>query len=234
MSLATLKGKVEQLIDKADSKGVILSGFEGDYALPTVADVRSVPKPDTKYVATFMCLFQNYSVTATNGYFVSLREVYLPDWTTHLGFNMFYNCGALTIIHGDLSNVKGIMGSTFFNCVSLLEIPYMPNLEDLRGNNFYGCTQFKQFTFYKPLKYMEVSAFRGSVFENITIPEGWNINTYFHHCQNLTQESLHAIIENLADMTGQTAPTFQIGETNIAKLDEEHITMLETKNWNYL
>jgi hypothetical protein len=41
------------------------------------------------------------------------------------------------------------------------------------------------------------------------------------------------MIENLADLTGQTAKTFQIGATNLAKIDEEHMAMLNNKNWNY-
>lgn len=66
----------------------------------------------------------------------------------------------------------------------------------------------------------------------IVIPSGWNTSLYFSDSP-LTQEVLHAMIENLADMTGQTAPTFQIGNNNIAKLDEEHIAMLNNKNWLY-
>jgi hypothetical protein len=41
------------------------------------------------------------------------------------------------------------------------------------------------------------------------------------------------MIENLADLTGQTAKTFQVGETNLAKIDEEHLAMLTAKNWSY-
>ena len=41
------------------------------------------------------------------------------------------------------------------------------------------------------------------------------------------------MIENLADLTGKTAKMFQIGTTNIAKIDEAHLQMLEDKNWNY-
>jgi hypothetical protein len=41
------------------------------------------------------------------------------------------------------------------------------------------------------------------------------------------------MVENLADLTGHTAKTFQIGATNLAKIDEAHINMLQAKNWNY-
>lgn len=67
---------------------------------------------------------------------------------------------------------------------------------------------------------------------SVTIPSGWDANFYFSGCP-LTQECLHTVIENLADLTDLTAKNFTVGTANIKKLDEEHITMLENKNWNY-
>ena len=63
--------------------------------------------------------------------------------------------------------------------------------------------------------------------------EGTTSSLFLFDCPNLTQECLHKIIENYADMSQTTAPTFHIGEENLAKIDEEHITMLEAKNIIY-
>ena len=68
---------------------------------------------------------------------------------------------------------------------------------------------------------------------NLTIGEGWAVSIYLNYSNNLSVESLHGMIENLADLTGKTAKTFKVGATNLAKIDEEHIAMLQAKNWNY-
>ena len=41
------------------------------------------------------------------------------------------------------------------------------------------------------------------------------------------------MIENLADLTGGDAKNFKVGATNLAKIDADHIAMLQVKNWNY-
>jgi surface protein len=47
----------------------------------------------------------------------------------------------------------------------------------------------------------------------------------------LDRASLRALINGLADLTGQTAQTLTIGETLIAKLTEEDIAIATAKNW---
>lgn len=48
---------------------------------------------------------------------------------------------------------------------------------------------------------------------------------------NLNRASLRALINGLADLTGQTTQTLTIGETNVAKLTEEDIAIATAKNW---
>lgn len=67
----------------------------------------------------------------------------------------------------------------------------------------------------------------------VEVTRGFNAKIYLSKFPNLTTESLHAIIENLADRTGQNALTFSVGDINIEKIDENHIAMLQNKNWNY-
>lgn len=78
------------------------------------------------------------------------------------------------------------------------------------------------------------SAFRGATaLENITIGQGTTANLYLQYSELYSQETLHALIDNLADMTGQEAPYFSVGETNLAKISAEYITKLQNKNWVY-
>lgn len=126
---------------------------------------------------------------------------------------MFYSCGATEIQSIDLSNAQST--SSMFN--------YCSNLGTI---NIVGTTN--------GIKSSIILEFPNSTrLKNITIPQGWKNSLYLHYSSVITVESLHGMIENLADLTGQTAKTFQIGATNLAKIDEAHINMLKAKNWNY-
>ena len=48
---------------------------------------------------------------------------------------------------------------------------------------------------------------------------------------NLTHDSLAAMINNLYDYSGGTAHTLTIGATNLAKLSAEEIAAATAKNW---
>lgn len=121
-----------------------------------------------------------------------------------------YSSTIATIPHFDTANGE-TFNDTFYGCASLETVSITTAKKNFSTSTFQGCTKLK----------------------NITIGEGWAVNIYLHYSNNLTVESLHGMIENLADLTGQTAKTFQIGATNLAKIDEEHLTMLDDKNWNY-
>lgn len=137
-----------------------------------------------------------------------------PQLNTSKGetfLNMFRNCKKLkTIPLLDLSSASSVT-YIFGGCESLETVSLTTSKVDLATTTFQNCTALK----------------------NLTIGEGWAVSIYLNYSNNLTVESLHGMIENLADLTGQTAKNFTIGETNLAKIDEEHLTMLDNKNWNY-
>ncbi len=124
--------------------------------------------------------------------------------------DMFNICSRLPSVHLDTSNGTNF-NRTFASCNYLETVSITTAKSNLATSTFQQCGSLK----------------------NITIGEGWAVNIYLHYSNNLTVESLHGMIENLADLTGQTAKTFQIGATNLAKIDEDHIAMLQAKNWNY-
>ena len=47
-----------------------------------------------------------------------------------------------------------------------------------------------------------------------------------------SQETLEALIDNLVDLTGQTAQTFTMGSTNLAKVSQEKKDLATSKNWS--
>jgi hypothetical protein len=70
--------------------------------------------------------------------------------------------------------------------------------------------------------------------DNISVLEGVNVAITIEawHNQQLNRQSLRAIINGLADRTGQSALTFAMGATNLAKLTAEDIAVGTNKNWN--
>jgi hypothetical protein len=147
----------------------------------------------------------------------------------------FAMCSSLTTIPKlDVSNATNLY-KTFYNCKALTTIPLL-DISKCKNftSTFEGCVSLKNLELTIPLTQLRTDTFKNcTALENLTIGEGWAVNIYLHYSNNLTVESLHGMIENLADLTGQTAKTFQIGATNLAKIDDEHINMLKAKNWNY-
>lgn len=182
---------------------------------------------DTKKGTNFEAMFRNCwsleeisQLGLSNG--TSFKDMFsgcsklatLPQLDTKNGTNfssMFSGCKSLTTpLSLDIS--KGTSFSNVFaSCNALETILLTKPKGDFTSTTFYNCTALT----------------------NLTIGEGWAYSIYLTYSNNLSVESLHGMIENLADLTGATAKTFQVGATNLAKIDEEHIAMLQAKNWNY-
>lgn len=184
-------------------------------------------KLDTSNGTNFSYMFQSCGILAS-----------IPLLNTSKGTNFYYmfsGCAVLeTIPPLDTSNGKNF-SYMFQNCTTLTTIPTLDISNGTGFNNtFQYCYKLETVSLTTAKSNLSTSTFSGcSALKNITIGEGWAVNIYLHYSNNLTVESLHGMIENLADLTGQTAKTFQIGATNLAKIDEEHLTMLNNKNWNY-
>ena len=149
--------------------------------------------------------------------------------------NMFYRCTKLSIAP-QFNTSKGTTFIGMFRfCTNLKNIPLL----DLSNSSsmdytFGGCTSLETVSLTTSKADLMTNTFQNcAALKNLTIGEGWSVNICLHYSDNLTVESLHGMVENLADLTGQTAKNFTIGATNLAKIDEEHLTMLDNKNWNY-
>jgi hypothetical protein len=213
MSLETLKPKVAELIEKAKSN-----------INPTQYE-----------------FYKNYIEGKLSG------DIVIPDWFVP------YTDGSLFVQQPKVTSLDtGYISSLTSTLVVTAKIHSLPAVKRIYFRNLtnagYRVMQFEGMaTPNQTLKSLEtiefgkvlttmnsgwvnVSGERSNV-TTVIIPQGWNCSTYFHSFFNLTTECLHAMIENLADLTGITSKTFSIGSQNIAKIDEEHIAMLENKNW---
>jgi surface protein len=66
---------------------------------------------------------------------------------------------------------------------------------------------------------------------NTTALKGLKTNFYLTANTNLDRASLRAVINGLADLTGQTAQTLYLGAALLAKLTDEDIAIATNKNW---
>ena len=193
-------------------------------------------KPKTGEVLSPKSLIDTRSLGSTwlNGFgsHTELTDVVILDGSSYtvLRSSCFAGCTNLkTVI---LSNtLEKIFGSAFYGCTSLEKID-LKNIVSIGSQAFYGCTALKTLHLPATLTSVDTSAFWSCTnLTDVTVGEGFSVSLNLSVSSKLTAETLHAIIENLADLTGKDSQTLTLGATNIAKLDEEHKTMLTDKNW---
>ncbi len=128
---------------------------------------------------------------------------------TNIG-GMFNGCQSLqTIPLLDTSNAISI-SRMFTGCQSLQTIPLLDTSNATSMSNmFYGCSYLEFLTM-----------------TNIKVSFDISASTKF------SQETLEALINNLADLTGQTAQTFTMGSTNLAKVSQEKKDLATARNWS--
>lgn len=205
------------------------NGTNFAYMFDDCSALQTIPQLDTSKGTRFERMFASCSALTT-----------VPQLDTSNGTNlygMFFDCNRLTTIPQlDTSNGTNF-SYMFYNCSKLKEAPLIDLISATSIDSmFYDCKALEtvSLTAAPKLGSNKVLETKGCTsLKNISVGQGWKHYLYLHYSNELTVESLHGIIENLADLTGQTAKTFSVGATNIAKIDEEHITMLNNKNWNY-
>ena len=138
------------------------SDFTGQYGEPKVADMRAIKAPHEKIIGCmFQNCFYNYSASNTGGYYVELKDVYVPDWIAVFNMGMFNNCTKLENIYGNTENVWNVNATAFAGCSSLKDAPYMPKLSKIENNGFARCVGLTRFNFYMTATSIASNAFNG-------------------------------------------------------------------------
>lgn len=134
----------------------------------------------------------------------------------------------------DLSECNRNPGSFgIFSGLKALKIFRMPKIKVLSSYYFSGCSNL-EFVEVGSLETTQSTSFNGcSKIKEIIVGKDTRASLYLYHCPNLTQKCLHNIIDNYADMTKLTAPTFYVGEENLTKISPEYLKKLRDKNINY-
>jgi surface protein len=138
--------------------------------------------------------------------------------------SVFYGCSNLVYVDvssWDSSNVTNFNG-LFYSCIKLKQL-------DLRNWNVSNGTQFNVSFNCNVLS--SLIGGEDNSDNNISCLNGLKVNINFSLTQ-LDRASLRALINGLADLTGQTAQTLTLGATLMAKLTEEDIAIAVSKNWS--
>ena len=143
----------------------------------------------------------------------SLTEINAPVLTT-IGDKAFNSCTSLTKINLPMLTTIGTE--------AILNTPKIVKM------TVGALTSTDPYSFKQPIK-----GYNGSL-TVLEVGNGTSADLYLQYSNKYTQATLHAIIENLADLSErETAGNFVVGSTNLDKIDDEHKTMLRNKNWNY-
>ena len=127
--------------------------------------------------------------------------------------------------------VELIYPFAFQECYMLMTA-YLPSVTDLRSGAFSNDFILTSVTL-GALKDTATDNFEYCFsLTDLTVGEGTTASLTLIDA-DLTQESLHSIIDNYADMNGKEAPTFNVGEYNLSKIEPAYLEKLERKNINY-
>ena len=247
--MASLQVNIQQAVEDFDSiksaieaKGVPVGAsptnqygekiskiFSGDVSALTPLIERSftelvIPYGTTAIASNVFSSYKNLSnvvipesVTSIGDYAFNetgIKEIVLPSSLTTIGFSVFRYCNSLTKAVFNSDNIKftGNNSYMFYYCLNLKELYNIPNF---LGNYPFvyfisGCTNLEIVTV--------VNNFNTS---------GLNLTA----STKFSAETLVAVLENLADRTGLVSYSIVFGPDNLAKLNDEQITIATNKNW---
>ena len=258
MSLATLKAKVQKLIDKARYGNIykLMFTYE-DIALVIPDDITVIESGNSAPLSTISTSGKNVEQIIADffGWCANLEVADFPKLKS-IGEEAFYDCPMLKTINMpllqsvgekgfsmcglitiNLPNLTTMGNSSFSNCADLTEIN-TPNLVSIGADVIYIARKVTKMT-VGALNETSITSFRqvakgtGGALTELYVGQGTSADLYLQYSEKYPQSILHGIIENLADKTGETAGIFNVGDNNLAKIDDEHIAILNQRNWIY-
>lgn len=163
-----------------------------------------------------------------------VEEIYFESGSTiqSLPSDVFNGCTALKNIELPPS-LRSIGNAIFRSCTSLETITIPDGIVNLGSWTFADCTSLKTVTLPASIISMNNSnSFNGcTAVTDIRLGAGWNYAVVFSFTEQLTHDSMVAMIASLKDLTGTTGKTLTLGATNLARLSAEEIAVATAKNW---
>lgn len=162
----------------------------------------------------------------------TITSIDIPQGMTNIGSQSFNQCRDLASVTIP-DSVTNIGSYAFCNCNSLASIIIPSSVTILQANVFINCDSLTDVFIPNSVTRVAVTSFSGcSSLTNVTLGDGFNANNLDLSASTLySADTLVAILNALADRTGQTAYTLTLGSTNLAKLTNEQIAIATQKNW---
>lgn len=163
----------------------------------------------------------------------SLESITIQDSSSHkTGTYLCNGCTALeTVVIS--SGVTAVENYAFDGCSSLDDVTLPNTITTIGSYAFRNCTSLQTITLPSSITSINANSFNGCTsLTNIVLGEGWNCECSFSAVTTLTEASLAAMLNSLADLTGSTAKTLTLGSTNLNKLTAEEKLVALNKNWN--
>lgn len=237
------------LLKKLDANDWDVSGFPVFRAIfnnCTSLEELNISNWDTSNVTRLWSTFSNCS---------SLKSLDINSWNTSSLTRMDSTFSASAIEHLDISNwdVKNLttMDNVFrgfggisinmrnWNTSSLTNVSYLFYLSnvksvDITGWDAHNLTTVTGFSAqnYKLETLIGYTTIDDVKVNNIATMIGLKVSMELHQIPLLDRASMRALINGLADLTGQTAQTLKFHANAKARLTEEDIAIATVKNWS--
>lgn len=133
------------------------------------------------------------------------------------------------LIKAPVVNADVALPYAFNNCAALTDGGVFGGTHGTGGNCVYQyCMAMEKVHISEPCTISSSTFNKCSSLRYVTVDKGFSNSLYLHHSTRFSAETLHTIIENYADCTG-LGVVFQVGSTNLEKIDDEHKAMLTSK-----
>lgn len=161
----------------------------------------------------------------------SIKKIILPNGITALGKYTFWLCYCMEYIELPLG-MKSIDSSGINGCSNLKKLILPNGLETVSNYGLQNNTNLTLLDIPSSLISFSSVALLGCerIKHLISHPE-FNVAARFSYNNMLTHDSLVNLLNNLKDLTGETAKTLTLGTENLAKLTVEEKAIATNKNW---
>ena len=188
--------------------------------------LQTIPLLDTSKVTNMSNMFSNCS---------SLQTIPQLDTSsvTSISSMFSYNSSLQTIPQLDTSSATN-MNYMFYRCDSLQTIPLLDTSSVINMDYMFAdCNLLQTISLLDTSSVTSISSmFLNCLYLEFLTMTNIKVSFSISSSKKFSQETLEALIDNLVDLTGQTAQTFTMGSTNLAKVSQEKKDLATSKNWN--
>ena len=155
-----------------------------------------------------------------------------PNATGTIAAQFFQSCVKLKTVEIP-SGITAFTSNTFSYCYALEKIILPEGFKRMTTNVFRNCTSMTEVYLPGTVASIGVSAFTGcTALENVTLGQGFGASVDFSASNKFSADTIVAMFNALADLTGSNAKTLTLGAENLAKVTEEQKQIATNKNWN--